>query len=362
MKECRSIDKILLQNGTKNGTPPKKNTEKLILLQPPIDPRDYGNARLFQQDRLSPPSSAKLCQTTISILQFLHAQKDNENSRTKINKDRSVLVSSFDLKQAVRQSFRHRGPNPHCRTSSSSSSSSTIGNKTTDRQEVLQRQRLVIDAIKVLRDQIHALQCTSVSVSTHEVQGVGVRVIATSRFIGYRATAATSSLPSNKALTTADHENENEHVQLSNQFAYRIRVENINDPTQYVSEDDIDIDIDSQSIKNSAVAVQLLGRTWKIVEGTDGDVVTINEPWGGVVGKHPVIKPGQVFEYMSGCESHAPAGIMSGHFSMAVVDDYTPSAMVGDINAMTHRFKEEDLFRVPIEPFRLIAAEYRGEK
>lgn len=61
----------------------------------------------------------------------------------------------------------------------------------------------------------------------------------------------------------------------------------------------------------SEQTVQLLTRHWLIVDAmgrtqsVDGD---------GVVGEQPVLKPGQSFEYQSGCPLKTPSGAMSGHY------------------------------------------------
>ena len=69
------------------------------------------------------------------------------------------------------------------------------------------------------------------------------------------------------------------------------------------------ITIENQS-KNS---VQLTDRHWKIkdslskTEHIDGE---------GVIGKKPVIKPGESHTYQSGCLLSSPFGNMSGYYSM----------------------------------------------
>jgi uncharacterized protein affecting Mg2+/Co2+ transport len=106
------------------------------------------------------------------------------------------------------------------------------------------------------------------------------------------------------------------------------------------------------------VTVQVLGRTWKIHEDADPnsgfvpDPVIVNAPTTGAVGHLPVLQPGSVFEYMSGCELAASTGKMGGLFHMAVVDAKTPSAMVGDpIDA----FSSTEKFELPVQPFPLVA-------
>lgn len=59
--------------------------------------------------------------------------------------------------------------------------------------------------------------------------------------------------------------------------------------------------------------VQLRGREWHI---TDGNGQTNIVAGRGVVGKQPVLRPGESFEYTSGCPLRTPSGIMAGHFEM----------------------------------------------
>ena len=59
------------------------------------------------------------------------------------------------------------------------------------------------------------------------------------------------------------------------------------------------------------VAVQLLSRSWTIIDGRG----TVHEVVGeGVVGEMPLIAPGASFDYVSGCPLDTPAGAMSGHY------------------------------------------------
>jgi len=66
----------------------------------------------------------------------------------------------------------------------------------------------------------------------------------------------------------------------------------------------------------SDVAVQLLSRSWKIVDGRG----TVHEVQGeGVVGEMPLIASGASFDYVSGCPLDTPTGMMSG--SYRIVDE-----------------------------------------
>jgi ApaG protein len=59
--------------------------------------------------------------------------------------------------------------------------------------------------------------------------------------------------------------------------------------------------------------VQLLTRHWVITDGT-GRVEEVRGP--GVVGKQPVLAPGESFTYSSGCPLSSPFGVMEGTYQM----------------------------------------------
>ncbi len=77
-------------------------------------------------------------------------------------------------------------------------------------------------------------------------------------------------------------------------------------------------------------AVQLLGRYWLITNGNGRETEVQGE---GVVGEHPLIPPGNEFQYTSGAVIETPMGTMQGHYVM--VDD------------------QGDTFHVEIPVFRL---------
>ena len=62
-----------------------------------------------------------------------------------------------------------------------------------------------------------------------------------------------------------------------------------------------------------AETVQLLTRHWIITDGT-GKVEEVRGP--GVVGKQPTLRPGESFEYTSGCPLTTPFGVMEGTYQM----------------------------------------------
>lgn len=61
------------------------------------------------------------------------------------------------------------------------------------------------------------------------------------------------------------------------------------------------------------VAVQLRSRHWKITDGL-GRLQEVKGP--GVVGKTPLLRPGERFEYTSGTPLSTPSGIMAGTYQM----------------------------------------------
>jgi ApaG protein len=68
------------------------------------------------------------------------------------------------------------------------------------------------------------------------------------------------------------------------------------------------------TISNEAAeTVQLLTRHWVITDG-EGKIEEVRGP--GVVGKQPILKPGESFEYTSGCPLTTPFGVMEGTYQM----------------------------------------------
>ena len=64
--------------------------------------------------------------------------------------------------------------------------------------------------------------------------------------------------------------------------------------------------------------VQLLSRDWYIFD-------SLNEPnfvsGNGVIGEQPILKPGQQFTYMSGCELFSEIGFMKGFYTFKNLTD-----------------------------------------
>jgi ApaG protein len=77
-------------------------------------------------------------------------------------------------------------------------------------------------------------------------------------------------------------------------FAYTIRIENQGDLT-----------------------AQLKSRHWVITDG-NGKVEEVRGP--GVIGQQPLLRPGEHFEYTSGCVLETPRGSMRGTYQMRCAD------------------------------------------
>ena len=60
-------------------------------------------------------------------------------------------------------------------------------------------------------------------------------------------------------------------------------------------------------------SVQLNARRWEILDALNNVEVVSGE---GVIGKKPVLKPGESHTYTSGCLLTSPFGAMQGHYSM----------------------------------------------
>ena len=141
-------------------------------LQQPLNPRDYGQARLF-----SMPSSLDKTQDIYKL--FVNWHDDNPIIYTWFNavadepfdEDEdsdctSLWASQVELKHAIRQAFAKTPTNDDL---------------------VIPMQRLAMNAIQNVQQQYSAQQQSSVSIDTER----GVRVVATSRYVWYMAELTT---------------------------------------------------------------------------------------------------------------------------------------------------------------------------
>ena len=72
-----------------------------------------------------------------------------------------------------------------------------------------------------------------------------------------------------------------------------------------------------QILNTGTIAAQLISRTWNIndAEGTHEKVRGL-----GVVGRQPLLEPGQRFEYTSGTRLRTPTGTMHGSYFFVTED------------------------------------------
>ena len=64
---------------------------------------------------------------------------------------------------------------------------------------------------------------------------------------------------------------------------------------------------------HSKDTVQLMSRHWEILDSLNDEEIVDGE---GVIGKKPVLRPGEQHTYSSGCLLSSPYGAMKGHFTM----------------------------------------------
>ena len=88
-------------------------------------------------------------------------------------------------------------------------------------------------------------------------------------------------------------------------------------------------------ITNSGtVAAQLISRHWII---TDGEL-RVEEVRGlGVVGEQPLIRPGETYEYSSGCQRETPVGTMRGNYQMVAEDGTSFEAEIPEFTISIQR-------------------------
>ncbi|PKO85736.1 MAG: Co2+/Mg2+ efflux protein ApaG [Betaproteobacteria bacterium HGW-Betaproteobacteria-12] len=101
---------------------------------------------------------------------------------------------------------------------------------------------------------------------------------------------------------------------------YRIEVDPVAQfiPDQSSPEDGRYLFAYTITIRNvGAVPAQLVSRHWIITDAHD----TVQEVRGlGVVGKQPLLKPGESFQYTSGSQLGTPVGTMKGAYQMVAED------------------------------------------
>jgi len=93
-----------------------------------------------------------------------------------------------------------------------------------------------------------------------------------------------------------------------------VKVESYYQPTTSIPEDNHFVFAYRVTIQNlGSKTVKLLSRHWQIVEA-DGNRREVEGQ--GVIGRQPVIEPGENHQYFSGCNLQTPVGKMYGFYTM----------------------------------------------
>ena len=66
-------------------------------------------------------------------------------------------------------------------------------------------------------------------------------------------------------------------------------------------------------LNQSKNSVQLKSRHWRIFDSLNSDIIIDGE---GLIGEKPIIKPGDSYEYSSGCLIKSTVGAMRGFYNM----------------------------------------------
>jgi len=173
LRECRlftSMDEELNQQ-----TKTDENNEKNLLLQQPINPRDWGRARLFASGSINAAHAPK----SQIILDFVSAYRsqwinpsDSNSSSAFISplsssdnesqiQDTSALVSPMDIFHTIQTSFQ---------ISPSKTTHASV-------EDITHQHRHAIDALRILQLQVSMFHRTCITYDHKR----GIRVIATSR-------------------------------------------------------------------------------------------------------------------------------------------------------------------------------------
>lgn len=74
------------------------------------------------------------------------------------------------------------------------------------------------------------------------------------------------------------------------------------------------------------VPVQLISRHW-VIQDERGHTEEVKGL--GVVGQQPLLRPGEAFQYTSGCRLRAPSGTMQGSYFFVAEDGHRFDAHIG---------------------------------
>lgn len=105
---------------------------------------------------------------------------------------------------------------------------------------------------------------------------------------------------------------------MSAKYEFSVSVQPRFQPEQSDPERDRYLFAYTVTVRNTGdVAAQLISRHWIITDG-EGKVHEVRGL--GVVGEQPLLAPGEVFEYTSGCPLETPVGTMRGSYQCVAAD------------------------------------------
>ncbi|MEX1193114.1 MAG: Co2+/Mg2+ efflux protein ApaG [Brumimicrobium sp.] len=118
-------------------------------------------------------------------------------------------------------------------------------------------------------------------------------------------------------------------VKISVNTTYR---SDLSDITKRILFFNYSIEIENQN----PYQIQLISRYWQIFDSLDK---LRNISGAGVIGEQPVLEPGEIYVYSSGCDLISELGYMEGHYDFAKIDlDGSPKSF---FKVSVPRFKLE---------------------
>lgn len=281
MKQCRTLSRVAVPCSSEAGG-------AVVLLQSRLDPADVGRSQMYTQRPVVSVHEAREdlyrffadCaplgpEDGLALYDWLEDLLGGWDRTLGAAPPPSHWTSLPVLRDAIRHAYREAPPVP----------------ATAAPRDGALRTQWAIALYRLLRAQCAAQGRTSVS----EAPRHGLRVVATSQFVGRALAHVPRDRPRPVRGGGGGDDDDDDLPVPQFRFAYRIRVENRG------TGDD--------------AAVQLLGRTWRIQETSAtgaalGEPVLVHAPRTGAVGQLPVLRPGDVFEYISQCQLVSPTGEM----------------------------------------------------